>query len=252
VNVGEESEYFLKSYLLKQRDLGMKNTIFGKINELSDDGNLGNLKWDTKAEAALTNFCIEDLIAILKISKSGTKSKADVSINGTRFSIKEVGASPPAIVNHTPRPGFENVCNRLKISIQKLDDVVLEYWNLRTSGTIKEDTCVSDKNCPFTTHKEYLRPIIEYFVFTGSGSDNSKYPADKVLEIDYKNLPREMKIVEKDQYFDVVWQNLVFSLRSKGMPPNYPNVNNRNSIDRWTRFFDGQNKGSLHVRVKTN
>jgi len=252
VNAGEESEYYLKSYMLRQRDLGKKDTIFGRINELSDDGNLESLKWDVMAEDDLANFRIENLITILRISKSGVKSKADISINGVRYSIKEVGASPPAIINHTPRPGFENVCKNLNVSIQELDDIVREYWDLRTKVTIKEDTCVSDTNCPFTQHKRYLRPIIEYFVFTGTGTGDSKYLADKILEIDYKSLPVEMKIVEKEQYFDDVWQRLVFSLRSKGMPPNYPKTKNSNSISKWTRFFDGKNKGSLHVRVKTN
>jgi len=226
----------------------MKNTIFGKINELSDYGNLGNLKWEARAEDDLVNFRIDNLIKTLNISKSGMKSKADISINGIRYSIKEVGYNPPAIVNHTPRPGFESVCKNLGVSIQQLDDIICVYWDLRTSGKIKQDTCVSDASCPFTKHKEYLRPIIEYFVFTGSGSGNSKYPADKVLEIDYKNLPREMNIVDKDQYFDDVWESLVFSLRSKGMPSDYPDKKNK-SVSKWTREFNEKYKGSLHVRV---
>jgi len=249
VNTGEESEYFLKSYILRQRDLGKKDTIFGKINELSDDRNLKNLKWKSQAEADLLNFRIENLIKTLNISKSGMKSKADISINGIRYSIKEVGAGPPAIINHTPRPGFENVCKIIGTPIQELDYIVSEYWDLRIKGTIKQDTCTSDMNCPFTKHRDYLKPIIEYFVFTGSGKYNSKYPADKVLEIDYKNLPNKMSSVGKEQYFDDVWSNLVFSIRSKGMPPKYPNVNNKNSISKWTRNFNGKYKGALHVRV---
>lgn len=238
--------------MLRQRDLGKEDTIFGKITELSDDRNLQSLKWDARAKNALANFRIENLIKTLNISKSGMRSKADISINGIRYSIKEVGAAPPAIINHTPRPGFDRVCKNLNVSIRELDDIVCEYWRLRTSGIIKQDTCVSDERCPFTKHKNYLKPIIEYFVFTGSGTRDSKYPADKVLEIDYKNLPNKMSYVEKGQYFNDVWSNLVFSIRSKGMPPKYPNVNNSNSISKWTKFFNGKNKGSLHVRVNTN
>lgn len=238
--------------MLRQRDLGKEDTIFGRINEISDDGNLESLKWDAMAEDDLANFRIENLIKTLNISKSGMKSKADISINGVLYSIKEIGASPPAIINHTPRPGFENVCKIIGTPIQGLDDIVSVYWDLRTKGTIKEDTCTSDKNCPFTKHRDYLKPIIEYFVFTGTGSGGSRYPADKVLEIDYKDLPDKIRVIKKDEYFDDVWPNLVFSIRNKGMPPNYPNIENSESVSIWTRPFDGKDKGSLHVRVKTN
>jgi len=249
VNAGEESEYYLKSYMLRQRDLGKMDTIFAKIDELSDDGNLSELKWKEDAGDDLLNFRIDNLISTLNISKSGMKSKADISINGTRYSIKEMGASPPAIINHTPRPGFETVCKILNATIQELDDIVDEYWRLRTDGIISEDTRVSDTNCPFTKHKDCLKPIIEYFVFTGTGTGDSKYPADKVLEIDYKNFPNKMKIVEKYQYYDDVWPKLIFSIRSKGMHPSYPNCKNYDSIKKWTKQRDGSYKGALHIRV---
>jgi len=61
-----------------------------------------------------------------------------------------------------------------------------------------------------------------------------------------------MKVIGKEQYFDEVWLNLVFSIRSKGMPPKYPNVENSDSISVWTRHFDEKDKGSLHIRVKKN
>jgi len=249
VNAGEKSENYLKAFLLREKAQGKKNTIFKKIKELSDDANLGNLTWKNKAEPYLANYDIPKLIEILGISKAKGTSKADISINGVRYSVKEIKWSPPAIVNHTSRPGFENVCKRVKTSILQLDKIIDEYWRLRKLGTIKEDTRTKDSNCPFSDYKNYLKPIIEYFIFIGTGRGDSKHLADKVLEIDYKSLPGKMRILERDQYFDVVWPKLRFSVRSKGMIPSYPDCKNSVSIKRWTMKRDGTYKGTLHIRV---
>ena len=249
MNIGEESEHYLKAFLLKRRDEKISDTIFGNIEDLSDDGNLSELTWNTQAEPFLQSYDITRLVDILGIAKARTLSKADVAVNGVRYSLKEIGASPPAIVNHTARPGFETACKHVGVSIKKLDDIISDYWKLRQRGIIKEDTKTSDPNCPFKLYKDYLKPIIEYFLFTGTGSGVSNFPADKVLEINYRNLPAEMRIFEKDDYFDQVWDRLQLSIRSKGMPPNYPDCKNADSISKWTNVAEGKHKGSLHIRV---
>ncbi len=249
MNIGEESEHYLKAFLLKRKDENITDTVFGKINDLSDDGNLSDLIWKKESEPFLQSFNIPNLVKSLGIAKSKTSSKADVTVNGISYSLKEMGASPPAIVNHTPRHGFETACDNVKSSISTLDKIISEYWKLRNSGTIKEDTKISNPNCPFSTHKDYLKPIIEYFLFTGTGGGVSKFPADKILEINYKDLPNQIKIFEKDDYFDQVWDNLQLSIRSKGMPPKYPTCDNSTSISKWTNFAEGKFKGSLHIRV---
>ncbi len=249
MNIGEESELYLKAFLLKIRDENISNTVFGKIIELSDDANLSQLSWKKQADPFLQSFDIPNLVSVLGIGKARTSSKADISVNRIQYSLKEIGASPPAIVNHTPRHGFENACNSVNVSIVTLDKIISVYWKLRNNGTIKEDTKISDPNCPFKSYKVYLKPIIEYFLFTGTGRGVSNFPADKVMEINYKNLPTEIKIFEKDDYFDQVWDKLQLSIRSKGMPPNYPTCNNANSISKWTNMAQGKHKGSLHIRV---
>ena len=248
MNLGEESEYYLKAFLLREKDLCKATTVFRKIWKLSDDKNLDSLKWKTTAENALQNFKVEELIKILKLSKSNARSKADISINDVSYSVKEVKASPPAIVNHTPRPGFENVCNRIGVPITQLDEMVTEYWTRRIQGVITEDVSNSNPNSPFRHAKNYLKPIINYFVFTGSGAGDSRYPAEKVLELDYKSLPSGIHVLEKDEYFDEVWPNLIFSIRSKGMPSAFSKRNEAASIKKWTRFRDNSHKGSLHIR----
>lgn len=249
MNIGEESEYYLKAFLLKQKYKKLSDTVFGVINELSDDGNLAELIWKHEAEPFLKSFDITNLIKTLGITKSRGSSKADITINGVSYSVKEMGASPPAIVNHTARHGFENACANVGSSIATLDKIITEYWKLREGKIIKEDTKISNPNCPFIHYKDYLKPIIEYFLFTGTGRSVSNFPATKILEINYKKLPIEIKIFEKDNYFEQVWDKLVFSIRSKGMPKNYPNCDNGDSIAKWTKKAEKKYKGALHIRV---
>jgi len=249
VNVGEESEYYLKSYMLRERDMSLRSTIFKSVTELSDDRDLANLRWKNECENYLRECNVPRLMRTLRVKKSSTFSKADISINGKKFSVKEINGAPAAIINHTTRPGFERICGKLKIDISKLDQIISNYWNLRQGGTIKEDTKISDPNCPFKQHKDFLKPIINYFIFDGSGSRDSKFPADAILEINYKNIPNEMRTIKRDDYFDKVWPKLIFSIRNKGMPPNYPRCSGRSSIAVWTRLANACYKGSLHVRV---
>lgn len=250
MNKGEKAELFLKASLLRFKDNNKTHPVLGKIIHLSDDTNLSSLNWKNEANVFLQSFDVTNLVNTLGIGKARASSKADIAINGIQYSLKEINASPPAIVNHTPRPGFENVCKKVGVSIIKLDRIISNYWQLRQQGIIKEDTKTSDQNCPFKPHKKYLKPIIEYFIFTGTGQGDSNHPADKILEINYRNLHNEMKIFEKDTYFDQVWDKLVFSIRSKGMSPKYPNCKNHNSISKWTRIAERKPKGSLHIRVK--
>ena len=253
MNIGEKSEYYLKAFLLKQKDKKLEDTVFGKIHQLSDDGNLKELKWKEEADSPLEEFKIEKLIEILEIKKSKSNSKADISINNISYSVKEVSGAKPAIVNHTPRNGFEFACDQCGSSIKTLDEIIESYWKLRLEGILKEDVHTTGENSPFSAQKKYFKPIIEYFLFTGTGSKISNFPAMSILEIDnYKKLPNGIKIIGKKDYFEQIWDNLVFSVRSKGMPANYPKERkqeNHKSIKKWTKKINGKNKGSLHIRV---
>ena len=253
MNIGEKSEYYLKAFLLKQKDKELEETIFGKIDQLSDDGNLEELEWTDDAEEDLQEFNIEQLNYTLGASKSGKFSKADISINNITYSVKETSGSNFAIVNHTRRDGFEFACEQCDSSIKTLDEIIKSYWELRLAGTLTQDVPTNQENSPFSPYKEYFEPIINYFLFTGTGSRVSTFPAMRVLEInDYTTLPEGIEIIEREEYFERIWDNLVFSVRSKNMPKGYPdeiNQENHASIMRWTREVDGKHKGALHIRV---
>ena len=250
MNVGEISEFCFKTYMLRQRDENREDTVFGKIHELSDDANLADLEWKPSLKQSLDDNDWKTLSDELGISKSNPSAKMDISINKTRYSMKDVGGSPPAIVNHTPRPGYENVCNDVGASIKELDIIIAEYWKLREEKIITEDVKNSDDACPFLSHKAYMKKIIEYFIFTGTGIGKSDYQADKVLELNYKELPSSLRVYDKAKYYDKIWSLLRFSVRSKGMSPKYPVCKNAASIRKWTKKRDGKYKGALHIRYK--
>jgi len=250
MNVGEISEFCFKAYMLRQRDENREDTVFGKIHELSDDVNLADLEWKPSLKQSLDDNDWETLRDELGIDKSRSEAKMDISINKIRYSMKDVGGKPYAIVNHTHRSGYENVCNDVGVSIKELDIIIAEYWKLREEKIITEDVKNSDDACPFLSHKAYMKKIIEYFIFTGTGVGKSDYQADKVLELNYKELPSSLRVYDKAKYYDKIWSLLRFSVRSKGMSPKYPVCKNAASIRKWTKKRDGKYKGALHIRYK--
>ena len=250
MNKGEKSELYLKSFLLREKKQNHHDTIFGKITQLSDNGNLSELTWNDSAEKYLKNKNVDKLKSILGIKKSGVNSKTDVTINGINYSVKEMKYQPPAIINHTTRDKFEQVCEKLNdYPLEPMDEIISEYWGIRLSDGTQDMN--NDINSPFFRHKKYFKPIINYFLFDGTGTRMSDYPADKILEIKYLDLPDSMHVYDRDKYYDVIWPNLVFSLRSsKGMPKKYPNCKNIDSIKKWTKLVDEKPKGAFHLRVK--
>ncbi len=135
-----------------------------------------------------------------------------------------------------------------------LDAIIDQYWSLRESSCIREDVCNSNSASPFRDHIDVLSPFLEYFAFIGTGSGLSNNQAQFLLEFDNLESPQNWKILKPDEAVKVLWQSLVFSVRSKkGMPSGYPNNTNRSnnkSIAKWTRFWQGDHRGALHVRVR--
>lgn len=254
MNKGEGAELFLKADLLRLKDSGESHPVLGKILQLSDGKDLENLKWKPQCQSLLDSQEFEDLQECLGLKKSPSRSKTDVTINNVKYSVK-LKNEKPSIINHTSRPGFERICTSLGIKIETLDQIIDEYWRRRKKEIITEDIGNDDSRSPFLSHKEDLRPIINYFIFSGTGSADSDYPAEKVLVIDYKLLQTGITVYDKDKYFDHVWPKLVFSLRGggkakRGMPKDYPNCEDSESIGRWTKKTSDGYKGALSVRVR--
>lgn len=261
-NTGEKNEIFLKAFLLmsfkKQMPLEGVHGI-GLITSLkfSSDGNIP--EWKPIYADYLKNRNYDALKKIFP--KAPTGSKADLEINGIKYSVKNSQGARSAIVNHTSRRGFLRILKLLKIDIGPLDRMIDEYWKKRINNEIKEDIDNESDNSPFVNHKEYLKPIIEYFLFKGSGSRESSFPADKVLIFNEPDNSMSYMILSKAEALDFIWPFLVFSVRSKkGMPTKKDKQGNITSEYRlpehsdlapWVRFYpEGTKfpKGALHIR----
>lgn len=256
MNSGERDELLIKLYLVTMRDNGaslngaqIKSVGFDGTEYRSIPTIIAN-KFRT-----LTNEELAELTNSLSIGKAPGGAKSDVYINGIGYSLKSSSAAPSALVNHTSRPGFENVCNKVGVNIKELDKTIDEYWRLRFAGIIAEDTKISDSNCPFKNSKELIKPILEYFLFIGTGSKDSNYPAKYVLEFSNPCDTTTWKILNPSTAVDLIWDNLIFCLRAKkGMPANYNKETyckpNAESIARWTEYCSGDYRGALHIRLK--
>lgn len=263
MNKGERDEILMKIILSYIRDNGsiFNGSIFKingkKINSVGFDSKeypiipvniYNNLR-------IMSNDKLKNEADKLGIFKAKRFDKSDVYINGEGYSLKSFSGSPPAIINHTTRPGFEKACDYYGIDIKPLDDMIDNYWSLRLKGVIKEDIKNKDINSPFKNNKKYLKPILEYFLFIGSKQKISEHPADYIMDYENPFNPNTWHVYNSTNIVNLIWNKLIFSLRSKkGMPKDYENKNKDNykpysSIDKWVRFYDGDYRGALHIRV---
>ncbi len=201
-------------------------------------------------ENQLNKFCDAN-----QIGKAGPFSKADVYINGIGFSLKYTNASPPALINHTRRTGWEFAANHIGSDMADLDTLISEYWRLRLSGVIAEDIANSDSNSPFANYFTTMLPFLEYFAFSGTATKLSHHPASKVIEFSDPCDVKTWKLLDKKELIANLWPRLVFSIRSKkGMPSkkmlSTMSENERASVLRWSHLINGELKGALHVRIR--
>ena len=248
-NIGEENEILLKAFLTKcyrcnlpleggpESIRKISDLMFGPLEQCPS--------WDDAYEVYLINKNVEKLKLIFP--KAGSSYKADLQINKTRYSTKCSQGANPAILNHTHRKGMLKVCGRINTSIKTLDEMVEEYWKLRLAGKIGEDINSIDPRCPFS-NKDYLKPIIEYFLFKGTGSRDSEFPADKLLSYSDPFNPETYKIYSADEIINELWDSFIISIRSKGMP-SVLYLDIHKEYMPWVRKVNGKLKGSLHIRT---
>ncbi|MAZ93210.1 MAG: hypothetical protein CMF58_02225 [Lentimicrobiaceae bacterium] len=256
MNKGELDEILCILKLIKMRE--NKTLFFSKeINSIKSNGiELIDLPKNINIDRLKDENEIIQVAKSCNLKKSPAGSKADVHINELGYSIKSNRSAPPAIVNHTSRPGFVNVCKRIGVNIGPLDNIIKDYWQKRNEGEFGEDIKNSDKKSPFVNHLEYMRPIINYFLFDGTGQKNSYYPSEGIIVFENPLNSNEWNLYNKTNALDFFWHKLVFSLRSKkGMPIGYPDkmskkaMLQKSSIDKWTEYIDSDFRGALHIRT---
>jgi hypothetical protein len=258
MNIGERDELIA---ILKFIDLKRNKGLFdGKEIKTIYCGDVSCIDLPTDFSVSklihLNDDELKHIARTCGVKKAPSNSKADIQINSVSISIKSNRSAPPAIVNHTSRPGFENVCRKVSVDIKFLDSLIAEYWRMRKARLIKEDVKNTDKNSPFKEHKEFFKPLLNYFLFKGTGSRESIYPAQLILTLTDPLDPKTWEVLNEEAALDKYWEKLVFSLRAKkGMPEGYPdNMSKKanlfkSSVDIWTEYINGDYRGALHVRA---
>lgn len=255
MNIGERDELVFKIIMTYKRDHHL--TLFDEpVTSVGfADCEYGTLPSDFEPYKirSTSDSDIQALAESININKAPAGAKADIYINHIGYSLKSLAAAPAALVNHTARPGFAYACQNAGVEIETLDLIVDNYWEKRISGIITEDVRNSNPECPFREHKEYMKPILEYFLFDGTGSRLSAYPAEYVIEFSNPVLESTYTKLSKSDAVDAVWPKLIFSLRSKkGMPKDYSletyRGKNAESIAKWVRFLHDDYRGALHIR----
>jgi len=252
-NKGEFDEMRAKLHLIEMRDQAKSVLIGGimtTITSVQNDGvECGSLPEGTNL-FRISDSEVEEIAKHVGAFKAPAGSKADVFVNGLGLSVKSHRGANPAFLNHTHRYGFLKVCERLdNYPIAELDEIVREYWRKRKAGIIREDVKNDNPESPFKDHLEYLRPIMNYFLFTGTAQKDSPFPADYIL--DFLNPVDESTWkFSKDEYLTDNWEHIVFSLRSKGMPDSYPYCANADDMKLWVEVAEERYKGSIHGRAE--
>ena len=257
-NKGERDEYLLKLFLIECRQKAIPVPI-GKTTQVvrtvgSKNKEYGNLSfrmdWKQLEAEELISVC-----ASVYATKAGFNEKADVFINGIGISVKSERGANPSIINHTTRDKILRVMNAVNAPIPPLDSMVGNYWRLRLSKALREDTCISDSNCPFSHPDEnaclaVLKPLINYFAFDGTGTRDSDAPAQLILSLADPMDVKTWTYYDKSTFIFAVWKRLVFSIRSKSTPTMLDETNPAHQLMKpWIRKSEGVLKGALSVRV---
>ncbi len=252
-NYGERDELLFKLFLIHLR---MKNESISVKNKRIHIESLGNTKEDNYLDLpydvswnSITPTEIVAMSMMVKVKKSNGGSKADLYINHTiGISIKSEAGSPPSIINQTRRTGMLSVVSRLKLPIGPLDDMVNHYWSEREDRKISEDVMTTDISNPFD-EKDYLNQILTYFSFVGTAKGDSAYPADYILSFKNPLNSSTWKYYGREDYISIVWDRLIFSMRTKGLPKHFLETDKQ-----WIREITDKNgnkvlSGTLNVRV---
>jgi hypothetical protein len=263
-NSGESGELLVKAKLVKMMMEGQKFIDGSKIKQI-DAGDFkskdGSYTYNQNIdEAIIDEVCesgaeykyekIRDILAPLHIVKAGSRMKADVTINTTNYSIKS-SAARPAIINHTFRDGFSVAARHVNADLDFLDYEILRYWENRIPGLIREDVNGKSRkkfNLFWSSKfKEGFRPIFNYFAFEGTGAGLSPMPAKYILEFADPLDPKTWKIMDKDNFYNVCWDKLIFCMRHHGKIETDYSLSDENK--KWARNINGKLRGRLHVRT---
>lgn len=183
------------------------------------------------------------------VSKSSSRSKADVRINEELVSLKMEGVGRSSLINHQARSGFIRVFGANSESFRLLDAEVLKYIDLRRGLLIAEDVGWDRRKemnlFMSDSFKDAFRRIFNYFVFDGTvGFGRSSFPAQSVISVEDAFDPRTWTSFNRADFFDHCWEKMVFSLR------RHAKANFTSEDEPWFLLTDdGNPKAQLSLRI---
>lgn len=259
-NVGDRDEYLLKLFLIECRQKSISVPIGEEMQVVKSVGTRTMEFGDLNYIMDWTSLQAEELISVcasVKATKAGMFDKADVYVNGIGISVKSQRGGNPSLINHTTRDKILRVMNVIHQPILPLDKIVDRYWDLRLAHKISEDTSISDDLCPFACSNKQeglsiLKPLLNYFAFDGTGTRDSQSPAVLILSLESPTDVSTWTFYSKDNFIDSVWEQLVFSIRSKSTPLFIDESKEEHQLMLpWIREVDQSLKGSLSVRISS-
>lgn len=255
INKGELDEYLIKLFLVECREKKLPVPLGKQVVEVCSVGDLDHeylvprvsVPWSEQESKFIVFICNE-----IHAGKSKSGDKADVYINHIGVSVKSRRGAAPTIINQTSRDKILRVMNSLRQPIAPLDRIVDRYWSFRLNGgteDVSNETsplnpfCVDENGC---SNLDYLKPLLNYFAFRGSGTKDSRSPAKYVLSIGSPDDISTWVYYDEDNFVEEHWDKFIFSLRSHGMPKKITD-----EMIPWIRMVNGRKKGLLNVRIKS-
>lgn len=255
VNQGELDEYLIKLFLVDCRrnhlpiPIGDGQQIVYSVGSKDDEYGTPRswLDWNSQSPKMVVYVCNQ-----IKAAKSPANHKSDVYVNGIGISVKSRRGGNVTLINQTSREKILRVMQSLNSPIRPLDQIVDRYWAMRLGGACGEDVSnFSMPDNPFgkmedgTSNEQYMAPLLDYFAFKGSGTGDSPAPADWILSVGLPDDTSTWVYYSKENFVHAVWNYLIFSIRSKGLPQN-----RTLEMLPWIKNINGKDKGTLNVRIK--
>lgn len=250
LNKGEKDEILLLIDLFHYNQTKQYDKLVDIFGDDASDG-IHILSMDTN------NELVTDIDTFSK-AKGTYKSDCVIKMIKTGYiyyaSIKSKNCANPAILNHTPRTAkVFRPDGILHEYISNLDIVIQEYIDKRKRNIIGEDTSINQlESFKIPAIRLGFMNVLSYFVFEGSGKGDSIYKANSVLYYEMGQIifTKCRNSEEKREYIENIYNNVVISLRDKGMPKNNDDYCKPWVFDDIKSDGSMKHKGSLHIRIK--
>jgi len=208
----EKNELLLKLMVVLVRD---RKAMQGRIRSVGYTREYGELPPDlgvyTLGKLQEDEIVrLADSIQIRKTKPLGAKS--DIYMNDVGYVIYNFAQDQPAIIDGLTREGMAEVCQQANVSCELLDQRIREYAELRRSGAIGDVIKIADEASPFRKDREWLAPIIRYYMFEGSESGPSMFPAECAFDYTDPLNTNTWIIYEPEEAIDAIWDKLVLSV----------------------------------------